>query len=81
MPANEGATTVPADIQNVELPEVDYLTPRQLADALKVPLQTVYEWNKARSTVSGPPRVRIGKSIRYSRDGVLQWLEQRAVGA
>lgn len=62
-----------------DLPDADFFTPRELADALKVSLHTVYGWNRDESPTAGPAYIRIGRHIRYPRASVLEWLESRAV--
>lgn len=51
-----------------------FLTPDQVADLLQVPKGTLYGW---RYKGVGPPASRVGRHLRYRRDGVLQWLRER----
>lgn len=51
-----------------------HLTPRQLAERLGVPLQTVYLWN---TKGAGPRRMKVGKHIRYRLADVLEWEESQ----
>lgn len=53
------------------------LSPQQLADHLGIAVQTVYEWQKARSRTQGPPRFRVGGRVRYRLSEVEAWLEQQ----
>ena len=48
------------------------MTPDEVADLLQVPLATLYGW---RYKGTGPPSVRIGRHLRYSRTDVERWLE------
>lgn len=50
------------------------LTMREVADWLGVPLGTAYVW---RSRGGGPPGIRVGRHVRYRRQDVERWLEQR----
>lgn len=50
----------------------DLLSPAALAERLGVPVATVYAWN---SRGDGPPRIRIGKHVRYRVTDVESWLE------
>lgn len=50
------------------------LSPTQLADYLQVPVGTVYAWN---TRGGGPPRVRVGKHVRYRPEDVRRWLDGR----
>ncbi len=52
-----------------------YLSPLQVGDLLGIPVATVYRWN---SEGTGPPRLRIGKHVRYRRSDVDAWLSSRA---
>jgi excisionase family DNA binding protein len=52
-------------------------TVRDLAEYLKKPVQTVYQWNK---TGTGPRRIHVGQSVRYRRSDVEAWLESRRPG-
>ena len=50
------------------------LSPKEAAKLLKVSTSWLA---KARMTGDGPPYIRIGRSIRYSEAGLLQWLKSR----
>ncbi len=49
------------------------LTSDEVADYLKVPVATIYEW---RSRNNGPRGVKLGKHVRYRRRDVEAWLDQ-----
>ncbi|MDN5766361.1 MAG: helix-turn-helix domain-containing protein [Humibacillus sp.] len=51
------------------------LKPQEVADALGVPLNTLYAW---RSTGKGPRAIRVGKHLRYAPADISTWLEQQA---
>ncbi len=48
------------------------LTPRELANYLGIPLQTVYVW-AARGL--GPERIKVGRHTRYRMSSVDAWLD------
>lgn len=48
-------------------------TAQELADYLRVPVQTVYVW---RTKGEGPRASRVGKYIRFDPADVSHWLEQ-----
>lgn len=48
-------------------------TVRDVADYLRIPVQTLYSW---RCTGYGPKARRIGKHLRYRPDEVAAWLDQ-----
>lgn len=50
--------------------------PKDVADYLGIPLQTVYQW---RGRGYGPPSVRIGKHVRYRPADVEQWVTNQVV--
>ena len=52
----------------------DYMTPAELAIELDLALQTLAHW---RSQKKGPPYVKVGQQILYSRDGVRRWLARQ----
>jgi excisionase family DNA binding protein len=52
-------------------------TVRDVADYLRVPVQTLYSW---RTTGYGPKARRIGKHLRYRQDEVMAWLDQLSDG-
>jgi excisionase family DNA binding protein len=56
----------------------DWLSPEGLAEALNVPLTTVYRW---RHFGTGPVGLRIGKHVRYNRTDVDRWLAEQAAVA
>ena len=47
-----------------------FLTPKEVADLLRVPVATVYGW---RTKGLGPPAGRVGRHVRYRREAVLEW--------
>jgi excisionase family DNA binding protein len=51
------------------------LTPQELAQALGVPLATVYGW---KTTGTGPRRIRVGKHVRFRESDVAEYLERKA---
>jgi predicted DNA-binding transcriptional regulator AlpA len=57
--------------QNSALPDEELLSVNELAEWLKVPIATIYQWNYAKS---GPPRIEVGRYCRYRRGDVNQWL-------
>lgn len=52
----------------------NYLTRGQLAEALGRSTRTLDRWQVQKV---GPPRLKIGKLIIYSRERVQRWLEQQ----
>ena len=50
------------------------LTPKEAATRLKVSLSWLA---KARMRGDGPPYIRIGRSIRYTETGLIQWMKSR----
>jgi DNA-binding transcriptional MerR regulator len=52
--------------------------PKELADFLNVPLQTVYQW---RTKGYGPPGRRMGKHLRYLPADVVRWVNDLPTGA
>lgn len=50
------------------------LKPQELADWLGVPLETVYAWATRKQ---GPPRIRVGRHLRFRRVDVERWLDQQ----
>ncbi|HLP67476.1 MAG TPA: helix-turn-helix domain-containing protein [Rhizobium sp.] len=47
------------------------LTPEQLAEALQVPVSTLYKW---RAAGTGPQGIKVGKYIRYRQAAVDAYL-------
>ncbi|MBB2900495.1 excisionase family DNA binding protein [Kineococcus radiotolerans] len=62
--------------RNTTLPP--WLSPRELADHLGLPIQTVYRWN---TTGDGPAMAKIGRHVRYRREDVDAWLTARVRSA
>ena len=63
---------------NISIP-CEYLSPSALADYLGVPLNTIRGWRK-RALL--PPAFKMGKTIRWSRKGIDDWIkEHREAGA
>jgi len=53
-----------------------YLAPKELADVLGVPVQTLYLW---RYKGEGPRGFRVGRHVRYDPDEVLAWIDRQTV--
>jgi len=49
-------------------------SPKQVAEYLGVPVQTIYQW---RTRSYGPPGTRIGKHVRYRPADVEAWVAKR----
>jgi excisionase family DNA binding protein len=54
----------------------DFLTTRELARWLKVDERTPEGW---RARGAGPPFIRLGATVRYSRRAVREWMNARVV--
>jgi excisionase family DNA binding protein len=50
------------------------LTPREVAEALRLSVRTV---ERLRATGEGPEYIRFGSSVRYDRDALARWLAER----
>jgi excisionase family DNA binding protein len=57
--------------QNLSAPIDDLLTAKEAAKLLKVSLSWLA---KARKRGDGPPYIKIGRPIRYSKAALLEWL-------
>lgn len=65
-----GSTPPPTPHANDEL-----LTLPEVADLVRVPVATLRYW---RHLGSGPQSFRIGRTVRYWRSDVYQWLEKQS---
>ncbi len=54
-----------------------HLSPDDLARREQVPIQTVYRWN---SEGTGPPRLKLGRHVRYRLADVEAWEAERVSG-
>lgn len=54
-----------------------YLTPAQVADMLQVSEKTVYRWAATEATM---PVLRVGGTVRFPRERLLRWLQDREQG-
>jgi hypothetical protein len=55
--------------------EIEYMPPRQFARLIGVSESTLA---KKRMAGDGPPYVKVGRSVRYSRDAGLAWMSGHA---
>jgi len=53
-------------------PATEYLLTREVAKLLRTPESTVRYWRHLRT---GPPSVKVGRRVLYSRVAVLAWLD------
>ena len=65
-----------ANLARKQLPAaaIKLLTPKEAAQLLKVSESWLA---KARMRGDGPPFIKIGRAIRYSEGGLLQWMKSR----
>lgn len=54
------------------------LSPEELAEREGVSVQTIYGWNK---TGTAPPRMRLGRCVRYRLADVIAWEESRMIAS
>jgi excisionase family DNA binding protein len=59
-----------------------FLTVENIATLLNCPEQVIYNWTKRSDPKRRPPRIIVGKSIRFPKRDFAKWLaaEQSAVG-
>jgi excisionase family DNA binding protein len=50
----------------------DYLTSEEVSDLLRTPKPTLYKW---RVEGTGPPAVKVGRKLLYSRAQLVEWLD------
>ena len=55
----------------------ELLTPREVAELLRVSLPTLSRW---RGEDAGPPFIAVQGSIRYPRDKLQTWIDDRTLG-
>ncbi|MFJ4754704.1 helix-turn-helix domain-containing protein [Streptomyces sp. NPDC088763] len=53
------------------LPE-RYLTPEDVAELLRIPVETLYQWRRKRT---GPPAFRVGRHLRYDPVRLREWVD------
>ena len=51
---------------------MDLLTVMEVAELLRVPRGTVYQW---RYRGEGPPSAKVGRHLRYKRGDVERWID------
>ncbi len=51
------------------------ITPKELADILKVKPGTIYSWISRK--VDLPPFVKIGGSVRWNKDSIEKWFQKK----
>ncbi|MFY0311596.1 helix-turn-helix domain-containing protein [Leisingera sp. D0M16] len=49
------------------------MTPRDTAEFLGISLRTLVRWTK---DLIGPPRLLVGRTVRYRIDALIKWLEE-----
>jgi predicted site-specific integrase-resolvase len=55
---------------------MELLTPKEASEILKVSIHTLAKW---RSHGQGPDYIKTGKSVKYSRDTVGEWITGKTV--
>ncbi|MFJ9703263.1 helix-turn-helix domain-containing protein [Streptomyces fradiae] len=64
--------TVPEATAALRTLPARYLTPLDIAELLRVPVETVYQWRRKRT---GPRGFRVGRHLRYDPVDVRAWVE------
>lgn len=59
------------------MPDSDLLSPTELAEYLKIPVKTIYNW---RSEGTGPRGIRVGRHVRFRRTDIEAWLDRNVEG-
>lgn len=59
------------------MPDSALMSPADLAEYLKVPIKTIYNW---RSDGSGPRGIRVGRHVRFRRTDIEAWLDRNTEG-
>ena len=67
--ANQAVEAISA-VETIKSAEAMF-SPESLGQFLDLPVRTVYQWN---SRGTGPPRIRVGRHVRYRRADVEAWL-------
>lgn len=57
----------------------EFLTANEVAAILRVSAPTLARW-RASEPLQGPPFVKVEGSIRYPREAVQKWLDERTLG-
>jgi hypothetical protein len=55
---------------------MELLTPKEARDILRVSIHTLAKW---RSQERGPEYIKTGKSVKYGRDTVNEWISKRTI--
>jgi excisionase family DNA binding protein len=50
------------------------VTPQELADELRVPLNTIWQW---RTRGTGPASFKVGRHVRYRRSEINRWRREQ----
>ena len=56
--------------------EKQILTVQDLKEFLNISEATIYKWKRER----GLPHIKIGRTLRFNKDRILEWLEQHETG-
>lgn len=67
--------TIEEAIERATAPAEPLMTPDEVAAYLQMPRATLQLWRAKRR---GPRAYKVGRHVRYRREDVLRWLEQRA---
>lgn len=57
----------------------EFLTAKEVAELLKVSEATLARWRGA-DPIQGPPCLRIEGTVRYPREAMQRWLDERTLG-
>lgn len=73
-PKSAGANSAAVNAPGAKTDLGQLLTVAELANYLRVPVQTVYQW---RYKGQGPAAIRVGRHLRYQPDDIVRWIERR----
>jgi predicted DNA-binding transcriptional regulator AlpA len=76
--ASRGRQSHSNRVTTVALPLEPLLSPEDLSDLLRIPVETLYQWRRQRI---GPPAFRVGRHLRYEPAEVRTWIQAQKAEA
>ncbi len=69
----DGLTQMPLGREQMPMNKMDYLNPKELAERINVPVNTIYFWISREEI----PFTKMGKHIRFSLPEVMEFFKQK----
>ena len=63
-----------SDVFQKAMPDREFLTIEEVAEVLRCSIRVVYNWTRRSDPKRRPPKLQVGKEVRFPRADLVRWL-------